>query len=152
MHQTQQTTNNITTITPTKINKSAMIRELLASGVPPTQVALDVGCKPQYVYGVMAYERSRQKKAKAKAKRERDLTKLNAPKRKYVKSGKYSKKAAAVPAAPIVSAEEMEALKQIPLETPAPVTEIRYVAVDVPQPHYNLTWKQRFTALFFGRV
>jgi len=146
MNQTQQTTNNVTTITPTKINKSAMIRELLASGVPPTQVALDVGCKPQYVYGVMAYERSRQKKAKAKAKRERDLAKI-VPKRKYVKSGKYSKKAAAVPAAPIVSAEEMEALK-----APPTLGEIKFIEMPVPQPHYNLTWKQRFVAFFFGRV
>jgi hypothetical protein len=30
--------------------------------------------------------------------------------------------------------------------------KIQYIEIEVPQPHYNLTWRQRFTALFFGRV
>jgi hypothetical protein len=165
MNQTQQTTNNITTITPTRLNKADMIRELLASGVPPTQVARDVGCKPQYVYGVISYERIRQKKAKAKAKRERDLAKL-VPKRKYVKSGKYSKKAAASPldVKPGVVVDVTERLKEEQAELhelnadfikqlqEATTPKVQYIEIEVPQPHYNLTWKQRFTALFFGRV
>lgn len=44
-----------------------------------------------------------------------------------------------------------EAMRIARASAPAPVP-IRYIEVEVPQPHYNLTWKQRFTALFFGRV
>lgn len=119
----------------TKTNKAALIRELHAQGKAPGAIAVEVGCNVQYVYGVLSYEKIKAKKAKAKAKRERDLAKLNTPKpkRKYTKSGKYAKKPVAVVASPTLG-------------------EIRYVQVDVPQPHYKLTWKQRFVALFFGRV
>jgi hypothetical protein len=117
--------------TPTKTNKAALIRELLKDKTKsPTQIAVEVGCNVQYVYGVMAYERSRQKKLRAKRKVE--LLK-GAAKRKYTKSGKYAKKSVTVVASPTLG-------------------EIKYVQVDVPQPHYNLTWKQRFVAFFFGRV
>jgi hypothetical protein len=44
-----------------------------------------------------------------------------------------------------------EAVRISRASAPAPAP-IRYIEVEVPQPHYNLTWKQRFTALFFGRV
>jgi hypothetical protein len=44
-----------------------------------------------------------------------------------------------------------EAMRIARASAPAPAP-IRYIEVEVPQPHYNLTWKQRFTALFFGRV
>jgi transposase-like protein len=153
MTETQQT-NNTTTITPTRINKADMIRELLTSGVPPTQVARDVGCKPQYVYGVIAYERKKVAKLKAKAK--------STPKRKYVKSGKYAK-AVPAPTTPVVELDrdqlkaEQAELHELTAQfiqqlQEATKPKIQYIEIEVPQPHYNLTWKQRFTALFFGRV
>jgi hypothetical protein len=34
----------------------------------------------------------------------------------------------------------------------ATTPKIQYIEIEVPQPHYNLTWSQRFKALFTGRV
>lgn len=119
----------------TKTNKAALIRTLLKDKTK-TKVAIanEVGCDPQYVYSVQNYDRVRARKLKAKER----LAKLarsvgNKAKRKYVKSGKYSKKA------------------KSPLNVP-PVVKTQYIEVEVPQPHYDLTWKERFIALFFGRV
>jgi hypothetical protein len=72
----------------------------------------------------------RVKARKAKAKRDYERRKeiaAGSVKRKYVKSGKFAKKA-------------------------APEVRTQYIEIEVPQPHYNLTWSQRFKALFTGRV
>ena len=129
-----------TNIIQTKTNKAALIRELLAQKKKPDAIAAEVGCKVQYVYSVQNYERVRLRKVKAKAKYEKKKSAVaGAVKRKYNKSGKYAKKAAVAkaPATPMVA---------------QPVVKTQYIEVEVPQPHYNLTWKQRFVALFFGRV
>jgi len=74
------------------------------------------------------------------------------PVRKYIKG-----KSVATPKKSIAErGEELrrlteEAMRIARASAPAPAP-IRYIEVEVPQPHYNLTWKQRFTALFFGRV
>jgi transposase-like protein len=162
MTETQQT-NNVTTITPTRINKADMIRELLTSGVPPTQVARDVGCKPQYVYGVIAYERSKAAKLKAKAKYARKKEVANgAPKRKYVKSGKYAKKAPA-PTTPVVELdrdqlkEEQAELNELNADFIRQLQEatkprIQYIEIEVPQPFSHYTFWQRLRILFLGKA
>lgn len=156
MTETQQT-NNITTITPTRINKADMIRELITSGVSPAQVARDVGCKPQYVYGVIAYERKKVAKLKAKAKAK------STPKRKYVKSGKYAKK----PTTPMVDTQTMLELDRNRLKDElfdlrefneqlikdiqeATKPRIQYIEVEVPQPFSHYTFWQRLRILFLG--
>jgi transposase-like protein len=154
MTETQQT-NNTTTITPTRINKADMIRELITSGVSPAQVARDVGCKPQYVYGVIAYERKKVAKLKAKAK--------STPKRKYTKSGKYAKK----PTTPMVDTQTMLELDRNRLKDElfdlrefneqlikdiqeATKPRIQYIEIEVPQPFSHYTFWQRLRILFLG--
>lgn len=126
-----------TTKTPTKTNKAELIRTLLKDkNKTRAQVAEEVGCSTQYVFSVQNKEKVKAKKAKAKRAYERKLELLNgAPKRKYTKSGKFAKQVPA-PTTPVVE----------------PVVKTQYIEIEVPQPHYNLTWRQRFTALFFGRV
>jgi hypothetical protein len=123
--------------TPTKTNKAELIRTLLKDKTKTrAQIAEEVGCKVQYVFSVQNHDRVRARKARAKRKLERQAELRNgAPKRTYTKSGKYAKKAPA-PTTPMVE----------------PVVKTQYIEIEVPQPHYNLTWRQRFTALFFGRV
>jgi hypothetical protein len=119
-----------TPTTPTRINKAALIRSLLRAGKTKDEAAAEAGCDVQYVYGVVYAEKQRKRLLKAKRKQE---IRKGAPKRAYIKTGKYAKK------------DESPVVESV-------VGEVRYVQVDVPQPHYDLTWKQRFTALFFGRV
>jgi transposase-like protein len=160
MTETQQT-NNTTTITPTRINKADMIRELLTSGVSPAQVARDVGCKPQYVYGVIAYERRKAAKLKAKAKyaRKKEVA-GGAPKRKYTKSGKYAKPAPA-PTTPMVELDrdqlkaEQAELHELNADFIRQLQEankprIQYIEVEVPQPFSHYTFWQRLRILFLG--
>lgn len=124
---------------PTKPNKANLIRALLKQKRKPKDIAAEVGCKIQYVYSVQNYDRVKAVKTKNRVKYERKKAIVaGAVKRKYTKSGKYAKKVKAK-ASPAPMVESV-------------VGEVRYVQVDVPQPHYDLTWKQRFTALFFGRV
>ena len=126
-----------TTKTPTKTNKAALIRALLKDKTKSkSDIAEEVGCKVQYVFSVQNHDRVRARKARAKRKLERQAELRNgAPKRKYTKSGKFAKQVPA-PTTPMVE----------------PVVKTQYIEIEVPQPHYNLTWRQRFTALFFGRV
>ena len=126
-----------TVTTPTKTNKAALIRALLKDKTKSkSDIAEEVGCKVQYVFSVQNHDRVKAKKLKAKKAYERKLERLKgASKRKYVKSGKYAKKVPA-PTTPVVE----------------PIVKTQYIEIEVPQPHYNLTWRQRFTALFFGRV
>ncbi len=164
MTETQQT-NNITTITPTRINKADMIRELLTSGVSPAQVARDVGCKPQYVYGVIAYERKKVAKLKAKAKakyaRKKEVA-GGAPKRKYTKSGKYAKPVPA-PTTPVVELDrdqlkaEQAELHELNADFIRQLQEatkprIQYIEIEVPQPFSHYTFWQRLRILFLGRA
>jgi hypothetical protein len=131
--QTQETnaTENVAPTTPTiptKTNKAALVRVLLKQKKTAKQIAAEVGCKPQYVYSVQNHDRVKARKAKAKRdyERRKEIA-AGSVKRKYVKSGKFAKKA-------------------------APEVRTQYIEIEVPQPHYNLTWSQRFKALFTGRV
>lgn len=113
---------------PTKTNKAALIRALLKQKKKAKEIAAEVGCLMQYVYSVQNAERVRARKAKARRDYERRKEIVaGSIKRKYVKSGKYSKKA-------------------------TPEVRTQYIEIEVPQPHYNLTWGQRIKALFTGRV
>lgn len=119
---------------PTKTNKAALIRALLKQKKKAKEIAAEVGCLMQYVYSVQNADRVRAKKAKARRDYERRKEIVaGSVKRKYVKSGKYSKKV------------------KSPLDVP-PVVKTQYIEIEVPQPHYNLTWGQRIKALFTGRV
>ena len=123
----------IGSVIPTKPNKAALVRALLKQKKTPKQIAAEVGCKPQYVYSVQTYEKTKAKKLKAKRAYERRLELLKgAPKRKYVKSGKYSKQ------------------EQSPLDVP-PVIKTQYIEVEVPQPFSHFTFWQRLRILFLGR-
>jgi len=115
-----------TTKTPTKVNKAALIRALLKQKKKAKDIAAEVGCKVQYIYGVQNAARVRAKKAKAKRAYTRKLELLKgAPKRKYTKSGKYAKKA-------------------------TPEVRTQYIEVEVPQPFSHYTFWQRLRILFLG--
>ena len=69
---------------------------------------------------------------------------------KYAMSGKKAKARKAAKRISKFTGKPVRPYTKRKVEAPQP--EIRYVQVDVPQPHYNLTWAQRFKALFTGRV
>jgi|694.fasta_scaffold39062_10 hypothetical protein len=153
-----------TVTTPTKTNKAALIRALLKDKTKSkSDIAEEVGCKVQYVFSVQNHDRVRARKARAKRKLERQAELRNgAPKRKYTKSGKFAKKVPA-PTTPMVGLDrdqlkaEQAELHELNAQfiqqlQEATKPKIQYIEIEVPQPHYNLTWRQRFTALFFGRV
>jgi hypothetical protein len=167
--QTQETnaTETVAPTTPTiptKTNKAALVRVLLKQKKTAKQIAAEVGCKPQYVYSVQNHDRVKARKAKAKRdyERRKEIA-AGSVKRKYVKSGKYSKKVKSPLDVPMVEidrdrlkAEQTELhelnahfIKQLQEAT---TPKIQYIEIEVPQPHYNLTWSQRFKALFTGRV
>ena len=172
--------------------KAEKIRELLAQGLKPKEIAALVGTSTAMVYDT----RLRARKAAAKKRRAERIIKMQEqakakaqelasssgasvvptiqtvsitdpspldvppgtrisertgkPVRKYTKGSavKTPKKSIAERGAELRRLTE-EAMRIARAPAPAP---IRYIEVEVPQPHYNLTWKQRFTALFFGRV
>jgi transposase-like protein len=148
---------------PLVVSKATVIRELLASGMKPKDIAEQLGCKPQYVYGVIAYERSKAAKLKAKAKYARKKEVANgAPKRKYVKSGKYAKTVPA-PTTPVVELDrdqlkaEQAELNELNADFIRQLQEankprIQYIEVEVPQPFSHYTFWQRLRILFLGRA
>ena len=154
----------IGSVIPTKPNKAALVRALLKQKKTPKQIAAEVGCKPQYVYSVQTYEKTRAKKLRAKRQYERRLELLKgAPKRKYVKSGKYAKKAESGLLdgttfsqfdSDQVKAEQAELhelnaqfIKQLQEATKP---KIQYIEVEVPQPFSHFTFWQRLRILFLG--
>jgi transcriptional regulator with XRE-family HTH domain len=124
-----------TVTTPTKVNKSALIRELLKDkSKTRAQIAEEVGCSKQYVFSVQNKEKVKARKARAKRKLERQAELRNgAPKRKYTKSGKFAKQVPA-PTTPMVE----------------PVVKTQYIEVEVPQPFSHYTFWQRLRILFLG--
>ncbi len=137
------------TKTPTKPNKSNQIRELLAQGVTPSIIAKEMGVVIQYVHSVRRRDIEKARKAKAKVKKLETV-------RKYVKSGKYAKKAKSplnvppvlAPAStPLITQEELDALREA-----AQRPKIQYIEVEVPQPFSHYTFWQRLRILFLGRV
>lgn len=100
---------------------------MLKEGRSVQEVAATVGVTKQYVYNVK-YKLSKTQNVEAKPG-VRISAKTGKPVRKY-------KKRQAKPAS-----------------TPTPTPpKVQYIEIEVPQPHYNLTWGQRFKALFTGRV
>lgn len=143
------------TKTPTKPNKSNQIRELLAQGVTPSVIAKEMGVVIQYVHSVRRRDIEKARKAKAKVKKLETV-------RKYVKSGKYAKKAKSplnvppvlAPAStPLITQEELDALREAAQRpAPEPVIKTQYIEVEVPQPFSHYTFWQRLRILFLGRV
>ena len=152
----------IGSVIPTKPNKAALVRALLKQKKTPKQIAAEVGCKPQYVYSVQTYEKTRAKKLRAKRQYERRLELLKgAPKRKYVKSGKYAKQVPA-PTTPMVEINrdqlkvEQAELNELNAQfikqlQEATKPKIQYIEVEVPQPFSHFTFWQRLRILFLGR-
>jgi hypothetical protein len=129
------------TKTPTKPNKSNQIRELLAQGVTPSIIAKEMGVVIQYVHSVRRRDIEKARKAKAKAKKAATV-------RRYVKSGKYAKKAETPKeTTPLITQEELDALREA-VQRPA----TQYIEVEVPQPFSHYTFWQRLRILFLGRV
>lgn len=115
------------------LSRSARVRVLLKEGRSVQEIAATVGVTTQFVYNVQYHER---KKAKgAKLEPVRISAKTGKPVRKYTK--RKAKKSLA----------ERIALPPVPAEP-----QVKYIEIEVPQPHYSLTWGQRFKALFTGRV
>ena len=148
--------------TPTKTNKSALIRELLKDkNKTRAQIAEEVGCKVQYVFSVQNYDRVRAKKAKAKRRLERQAELRNgAPKRKYTKRS-------SAPATPVVEPKLVDVTEKLKAEQAelhelnaqfirqiqeATKPKIQYIEVEVPQPFSHFTFWQRLRILFLGRV
>lgn len=152
----------IGSVIPTKPNKAALVRALLKQKKTPKQIAAEVGCKPQYVYSVQTYEKTRAKKLRAKRQYERRLELLKgAPKRKYVKSGKYSKQAQSPLDVPMVEINrdqlkvEQAELNELNAQfirqlQEATKPKIQYIEVEVPQPFSHFTFWQRLRILFLG--
>lgn len=113
-----------------KQTKADKIRALTAQGMKPRDIAATVGGTLQSVYDVQYRDRMKTKK-KELASSVRISPVTGKPVRKYKKrSVKKNRAKQAVPTPP----------------------KVQYIEVEVPQPHYNLTWGQRFKALFTGRV
>ncbi len=145
-----------TVTTPTKTNKSALIRELLKDKTKSkSAIAEEVGCKVQYVFSVQNYDRVRARKLKAKRKIERQQERRNgAPKRKYTKRN-------SAPATPMVEidrdqlkAEQTELhelnahfIRQLQEATKP---KVQYIEIEVPQPFSHYTFWQRLRILFLG--
>ena len=152
MTKTQQ---NPTTI-PTKTNKAALIREMLAQGKDSKEIAAEVGCLVQYVYGVRNYERTKAKKAQAKAKYERKKAIVaGAVKRKYTKKSTVDKRTMLEldrnrlkDMVFDLSETNEQLIKQIQEATKP---KIQYIEVEVPQPFSHFTFWQRLRILFLGR-
>ena len=150
-----------------KESKADKIRTLTAQGMKPRDIAATVGTTLQAVYDVQY--RDRRKAAKARAKQraaQKKLASMQAapttptvqtvrisertglPVRKYTKrkATKMAKKSLAE------RGTELKRLVEGRRAEQAAMVHYKYIEVPVPQPHYNLTWKQRFKALFTGRV
>lgn len=131
-----------------KESKADKIRALTAQGMKPRDIAATVGSTLQAVYDVQYRDRAKAK-IKGKKKELASSVRISAvtgkPVRKYKKR---AKKSLAERGAELRRmAQERRAEQAVP--TPP---KVQYIEVEVPQPHYNLTWGQRFKALFTGRV
>ena len=115
------------------LSRSARVRVLLKEGRSVQEIAATVGVTTQFVYNVQYHERKKNKAEPTEPVR--ISAKTGKPVRKYTR--KKAKK-------PLV---ERTALPPVPAEP-----QVKYIEIEVPQPHYNLTWGQRFKALFTGRV
>lgn len=111
----------------TKPTKAERVRILLKEGRSVQEAAATVGVTKQYVYN-MKYKLRKMQHVEAKpVVRISEIT--GKPVRKY-------KKRQTKPAS-------------TPTSTPP---KVQYIEIEVPQPHYNLTWGQRLKALLTGRV
>lgn len=134
-----------------KETKADKIRALTAQGMKPRDIAATVGSTLQAVYDVQyrdrksvdkVIDRLNGKKKLASSVRISPIT--GKPVRKY----KKKKKSLAERGAELRRMTEERKQKTQQPEPP----KVQYIEIEVPQPHYNLSWGQRFKALFTGRV
>ena len=137
---------------------STQVRALLTEGRTVEEIMALTGTK-RHLVGLIKYHMERQANQR--------ISKVTGkPVRRYVKRKKAKAKAKPAVAAPIKDttfvrvAEAYVAglertnirLKEQLRAAPKPEIKTQYIEIEVPQPHYNLTWRQRFAALFLGRV
>jgi hypothetical protein len=118
-------------MTAKKEPKSRRIRALLSEGKSVAEIAATVGVTRQYVYGIAHLDRKKAKKV--------------APKRKYVR------KAGRCRTHPYLHSTGDSHAPGGGGGTGIPVLVASYTPPVVVAPA-SLTWKQRFTALFTGRI
>lgn len=130
----------------TPLSRTQRVRILLKEGRSVQEIAATVGVTAQFVYNVRYSEQKKAKGAEAKAEAVRISPKTGKPVRKYTK--RKAKKSLAERGAELRQwAAERTELPPVPAEP-----QVKYIEIEVPQPHYSLTWGQRFKALFTGRV
>lgn len=111
------------------LSRAERVRILLKEGRSVKEIAATVGVAAQFVYNVRYDAAKKAKAAQAAPDGVRISEKTGKPVRKYKKR------------------------RVKPASTPTPTPpKVQYIEIEVPQPHYNLTWGQRFKALFTGRV
>ena len=131
MTQTKQSKHQ-----PTELSKR--IRVLLKEGRTPAEIMALTGAK-RHIVGLVKYHMERQENIRISP-----IT--GKPVRKYTK--RKAKKSLAERGAELRQwAAERTELPPVPAEP-----QVKYIEIEVPQPHYSLTWGQRFKALFTGRV
>lgn len=157
--------------TQTNESKADKIRALTAQGMKAKDIAATVGTTVQAVYSLRYYDA---KKAKAKAKAKQAKKELASTKRISPRTGKPVRKYVKTKSSVAERGAELMRMTREKWAAPAPNGQVmlleaeldfmrreldmerarlpKTIEVPVPQPHYNLTWKQRFTALFFGKV
>lgn len=134
------------------LSRTQRVRILLKEGRSVQEIAATVGVTTQFVYNVQYSERKKAKAAEAQTQAQaaaaspRISAVTGKPVRKYKK--RKAKKSVAERGAELRQwAEERKALPPVHTEP-----QVKYIEIEVPQPHYNLTWGQRFKALLTGRV
>jgi transposase len=128
------------------LSRTQRVRILTKEGRSVQEIAATVGVTTQFVYNVQWHERKKAKAAEAAAASPRISTVTGKPVRPYKK--RKAKKSLAERGAELRQwAAERTELPPVPAEP-----QVKYIEIEVPQPHYSLTWGQRFKALFTGRV
>ena len=119
---------------PTKL--SQRIRKLLKEGRSTAEIMALTGTH-KHIVGLVKYHMERQENARISP-----IT--GKPVRKYKKNRKSLAERGA-------ELRRMVKERKQQAKQPEP-PKVQYIEIEVPQPHYNLTWGQRFKALFTGRV
>ena len=128
-----------------KETKADKIRALTAQGMKPRDIAATVGGTLQAVYDVQYRDRI---KAKTKKKELTSSVRISPVTGKPVRKYKKNKKSLAERGPEL---RRMTEERKQQAQQPEP-PKVQYIEIEVPQPHYNLSWGQRFKALFTGRV
>jgi len=133
-----------------KETKADKIRALLAQGMKPGDIAATVDCMVQAVYDVQYRDRKSVGKVIVRSNRKKTLASVRISNRTGKPVRKYKKRKQSLAQRGAELRRMVEERKQEAQRSEPP--KVGYIEIEVPQPHYNLTWGQRFKALFTGRV